>query len=542
MARASCIGDSLAGWLAGWLEINDRIEQLDFKDCKVLISNVDSQLSHNDGIVVQVLGEMSRKGDASHKFAQTFFLAVQPNGYFVLNDIFRFLKEDIDNVYEESADLTPDADELLEVPSVVAPAPAEAHAAPAPAAAVAAAPIAQPVEPVAATPIPAAAPVAAARTASPVRVKQAFAETKPEPTPAVIVVDKTKETATPVAAPAEQAAAPAKSEPIAAATPARAASPKKSPQAQSSPKQQQKAAEQQKAAAPAPAEPQQPKTWASLAASNKKDGAAVVTASVSTPAAKPQQATQYNNSNNNNNQHSQQQQNAVRAKNVRNGSASPVRRDDITLAIASAASTATAAPAHGSDAHAEESNEFREVQGRREHHRRNNDERDKQSIYIRNIVDGVDRKVLTEVFSAVGPVRNVEIPHGKHMAFVEFSAPEFALKAIGNTFVVGGVKVVPEERRKPGSIARGPGGANRGSFHNNNNNGNGHVATGPNQGNQGNNANAAGNGQQQQQRGGSNGRGYFRGGYQGRNNNNNGNRAPAPAAAAAPPAAAGVKA
>lgn len=32
----------------------------------------------------------------SRKFAQTFLLAEQPNGYFVLNDVFRYLKEDMD--------------------------------------------------------------------------------------------------------------------------------------------------------------------------------------------------------------------------------------------------------------------------------------------------------------------------------------------------------------------------------------------------------------------------------------------------------------
>ena len=37
---------------------------------------------------------MSNKGEPWRKFVQTFFLAEQPNGYFVLNDIFRFLKEE----------------------------------------------------------------------------------------------------------------------------------------------------------------------------------------------------------------------------------------------------------------------------------------------------------------------------------------------------------------------------------------------------------------------------------------------------------------
>ena len=84
-------------------EIHERILDLEFQDCRVLVSNVDSQASLSGGIIVQVLGEMSNKGSASHKFAQTFFLAEQPNGYYVLNDIFRFLKEDIDNnEYDET--------------------------------------------------------------------------------------------------------------------------------------------------------------------------------------------------------------------------------------------------------------------------------------------------------------------------------------------------------------------------------------------------------------------------------------------------------
>jgi hypothetical protein len=37
---------------------------------------------------------MSNRGQTWRKFTQTFFLAEQPNGYFVLNDIFRYLKEE----------------------------------------------------------------------------------------------------------------------------------------------------------------------------------------------------------------------------------------------------------------------------------------------------------------------------------------------------------------------------------------------------------------------------------------------------------------
>lgn len=86
---------------------------LGFEDCKVFVSNVDSQGSAEGGIVVQVIGEMSNRGGAWRKFSQTFFLAQQPNGYFVLNDMFRYMKEEGD-----------DADEALAAPAPDTPPPA----------------------------------------------------------------------------------------------------------------------------------------------------------------------------------------------------------------------------------------------------------------------------------------------------------------------------------------------------------------------------------------------------------------------------------
>ncbi|KAF9290782.1 hypothetical protein BGZ68_006016 [Mortierella alpina] len=75
--------------------IREKVVQLDFEDCKVLVQNIDSQNSINGGIVIQVLGQMSNRGGIAQQFVQTFFLAEQPQGYYVLNDIFRFLKDDI---------------------------------------------------------------------------------------------------------------------------------------------------------------------------------------------------------------------------------------------------------------------------------------------------------------------------------------------------------------------------------------------------------------------------------------------------------------
>ena len=79
----------------GQKAINDRIKDLDFHDCKVRVTNVDSQ-SSDSNIVIQVIGEISNRSQPHKKFTQTFVLATQPTGYFVLNDIFRYLIDEED--------------------------------------------------------------------------------------------------------------------------------------------------------------------------------------------------------------------------------------------------------------------------------------------------------------------------------------------------------------------------------------------------------------------------------------------------------------
>ncbi|KAK3368066.1 NTF2 and RRM domain-containing protein [Podospora didyma] len=103
----------------GRQDIQERIKQLDFEDAKVRVTNVDSQGS-GDQIVIQVIGEMSNKAAEPKKFVQTFVLASQPSGYFVLNDIFRYIDEDIEEDPEAA---------VQDLSSVThdAPAPAEAE-------------------------------------------------------------------------------------------------------------------------------------------------------------------------------------------------------------------------------------------------------------------------------------------------------------------------------------------------------------------------------------------------------------------------------
>ncbi|KAL2886599.1 NTF2 and RRM domain-containing protein [Ceratocystis lukuohia] len=94
--------------------IEERIRQLGFQDCKVRVNNVDS-LSSFDNIVIQVIGETSNKQEPPRRFVQTFVLAKQTSGYFVLNDIWRFIIDDEEEelVPEQTATeaIAPDAEE-----------------------------------------------------------------------------------------------------------------------------------------------------------------------------------------------------------------------------------------------------------------------------------------------------------------------------------------------------------------------------------------------------------------------------------------------
>jgi hypothetical protein len=89
--------------------INDRVKELNYQNCKVRVNNVDSQ-SSDVNIVVQVLGEMSNDSQPHRKFVQTFVLAPQPQGYFLLNDILRFFIEEDEQPFDGPEESQPAAE------------------------------------------------------------------------------------------------------------------------------------------------------------------------------------------------------------------------------------------------------------------------------------------------------------------------------------------------------------------------------------------------------------------------------------------------
>ncbi|KAJ7950485.1 ras GTPase-activating protein-binding protein 2 [Quillaja saponaria] len=84
--------DGVMGTTTTMHEINEKILSLGYGDLKAEITSVDAQESYNKGVLVLVTGYMVKDeaNNMRRKFTQSFFLAPQDKGYFVLNDVFRY--------------------------------------------------------------------------------------------------------------------------------------------------------------------------------------------------------------------------------------------------------------------------------------------------------------------------------------------------------------------------------------------------------------------------------------------------------------------
>eukprot|EP00252_Welwitschia_mirabilis_P018134 TRINITY_DN4035_c0_g1_i1.p1 TRINITY_DN4035_c0_g1~~TRINITY_DN4035_c0_g1_i1.p1 ORF type:complete len:470 (-),score=120.70 TRINITY_DN4035_c0_g1_i1:227-1636(-) len=91
----------------GMREIHDHIMSLDYTGSVIEIKSADAQQSLSGGILVMVTGSIQRKDIEFRKsFVQTFFLAPQDTGYYVLNDIFRYNDNDEDDYPQNRAEFT----------------------------------------------------------------------------------------------------------------------------------------------------------------------------------------------------------------------------------------------------------------------------------------------------------------------------------------------------------------------------------------------------------------------------------------------------
>ncbi|KAG0371386.1 hypothetical protein BC939DRAFT_476653 [Gamsiella multidivaricata] len=405
----------------GQQAIRAKILDLGFEDCKVLVSDLDCQASHNNGIIIQILGEMSNKGGPAQKFAQTFFLAEQPQGYYVLNDIFRYLKDDTDD-----DEYPKEAEDVVEEPAAPQPidatvpqtAPKEEHtAAPTSAPSVHVEPIPLKVEAAQEKSAPILIPVEEGKPTEKHADKKTDKKAdKKDAQKNIVKSDEGKQEVT----------EPANKEDVLVTEPAKkegtcvtdAATPIAEPTFSPPPAAQTFATAQTftPALAPtlAPTHPPKLKTWANLAANNSSQWgthvasakAAIVTTPPPAPA-KPQSTPQ--------------------------------------------ATTIASTP---------------RPQGRPEYH----------SIYIKNVTERMTLPQLREAFSKFGTVKHLELTQKKNCAFLDFSTPEAMHAALKQNMVeVGNDVVLAEERRRGGGL--GNQSAGRGGFgqqHHNASNGHGH--------------------------------------------------------------------
>jgi hypothetical protein len=392
----------------GQRSINDRIKELDFQDCKVRVTNVDSQASDSN-IVIQVIGEISNKSQPHEKFTQTFVLATQTNGYFVLNDIFRYL---IDEEEEPEAPAAPAEAAVEEVHPI--PAAESGYQEPAPTAAE--------VEPKGLT--GSAEPAAVEHDAqqvdreieSKVPAEQMAETVEPkvngiratedvneaEETPAVITpAPEQPAVEEPAPAAAEEEPEP---EPVLAEKPQEPA-PTPSPPKQATPQ-------------PAPAaKPAAPKTWASLAASANKN--------IATPAT-PSSASS----------------NASQPKAAPKPAAAQPTPTPITAAAPQAAPTAPAAQRDSSPAEGSQGEEWTAVASshNRNQSRQTTNQQEAPMFrgYIKNVHESIDGNELKSQLEAFGELLYFDISRQKvslHIHYPQIRSPVLTPKSQNCAFV-----------------------------------------------------------------------------------------------------------
>ncbi|KAF4385575.1 hypothetical protein F8388_010131 [Cannabis sativa] len=113
--------------------IDEKIRSMNYKEYKAEIKTADAQKSYENGVIVLVTGCLTGKDNLKRKFAQSFFLAPQDSGYFVLNDVFRYIDDGdllvntpVNKVDDAKVPLNTDP-ESTHVPAPPAPVPEIVH-------------------------------------------------------------------------------------------------------------------------------------------------------------------------------------------------------------------------------------------------------------------------------------------------------------------------------------------------------------------------------------------------------------------------------
>ncbi|KAJ4868324.1 Nuclear transport factor 2 (NTF2) family protein with RNA binding (RRM-RBD-RNP motifs) domain [Raphanus sativus] len=84
--------------------INEQIMAFDYENTKIQILTADSQASYKSGVVTLVTGLLTVKDGGRMRFSQSFFLVPQKGSYFVLNDVFRYVSDELVVSHQEEVE------------------------------------------------------------------------------------------------------------------------------------------------------------------------------------------------------------------------------------------------------------------------------------------------------------------------------------------------------------------------------------------------------------------------------------------------------
>lgn len=96
----------------------------DYENSKIQILTADSQPSYKSGVVTLVTGLLTVKDGERMRFSQSFFLVPQKGSYFVLNDVFRYVSDELvaepeanKKEVEEEVEVIPQVAEAVAIPT-----------------------------------------------------------------------------------------------------------------------------------------------------------------------------------------------------------------------------------------------------------------------------------------------------------------------------------------------------------------------------------------------------------------------------------------
>lgn len=81
--------------IKGQQAIVDKLKGLSFQKVTRCITAVDTQITVEQGIMINVIGQLQTDSDPPHSFTQTFYLRFANGTWFILNELFRLLVHNV---------------------------------------------------------------------------------------------------------------------------------------------------------------------------------------------------------------------------------------------------------------------------------------------------------------------------------------------------------------------------------------------------------------------------------------------------------------